>query len=574
MEPSLGASGVGRALLRLALDAEEPLGAQGYRLSIESDGVDLVAADAAGLFYGAVTLLQWLSLAGRRAGDELHAPCVEIADAPDLAVRGFMLDISRNRVPRLDTLFELVDLLAALKFNQLQLYTEHTFAYRGHEAVWRDASPMTESEIRELDAFCRRRFIELVPNQNSFGHFHRWLIHDAYRPLAECPEGIDHPFSSGKEPFSLCPVDPRSLQLLEDLFDQLLPNFNSQQVNVGLDETWDLGSGRSADACAASSREEVYLDFLTRIHGLVDAWGHRMQFWGDIILRRPDLIGRLPSDVIALDWGYEADHPFDEEATAFADAGVEFYLCPGTSSWRSLGGRVDNALANLANAARAARRHGATGYLVTDWGDSGHLQPLPISYVGIVAGAAFSWNTAQASDPSELPLRDLLRHHVPELSDPALVAATLTVGEAHHETGVELKNSTVLFHLLFGAEGTLDHERYDGLDREGLERAFDRLESIDLPRAESRSLVTRELAWVRQALELACRLGIERLEAGRERRATQLPATARRALVEPLEALIEALPELWLARSRPGGLEDSRAYLIRLRDLLTRGHKP
>ena len=54
-----------------------------------------------------------------------------------------MLDISRDKVPTMPTLFALVDRLAEWKINQLQLYIEHTFAYRGHEEVWRNADPMT-----------------------------------------------------------------------------------------------------------------------------------------------------------------------------------------------------------------------------------------------------------------------------------------------------------------------------------------------------------------------------------------------------------------------------------------------
>ena len=68
-----------------------------------------------------------------------------------------------------------------------------------------------------------------------------------------------------------------------------------------------------------------------------------MQFWGDIILHKPELIPELPKDVIALNWGYDADHPFEKETRAFADAGVPFYVCPGTSSWLSISGRTDNA---------------------------------------------------------------------------------------------------------------------------------------------------------------------------------------------------------------------------------------
>ena len=66
------------------------------------------------------------------------------------------------------------DLLKVCNYNQFQLYTEHTFRYAGHEAVWRNASPLTPAEIRELDLYCRMNDIELVPNQNSFGFNLSW----------------------------------------------------------------------------------------------------------------------------------------------------------------------------------------------------------------------------------------------------------------------------------------------------------------------------------------------------------------------------------------------------------------
>ena len=80
------------------------------------------------------------------------APC---RDWPDLAERGVMLDVSRDKVPTMATLYEIVDRLAEWKVNHLELYAEHTFAYADHELVWQDASPLTAAEIRELDAYCR-----------------------------------------------------------------------------------------------------------------------------------------------------------------------------------------------------------------------------------------------------------------------------------------------------------------------------------------------------------------------------------------------------------------------------------
>ena len=243
-----------------------------------------------------------------------------------------MLDISRDKVPAMDTLFELIDLLASWKINQFQLYTEHTFAYRDHRVVWAEASPVTGEQILALDAYCRQRFVELVPNQNSFGHMHRWLKHDQYRHLAECPQDCETDPAHFDQPFSLSPADPGSLALVSGLYDELLPHFSSRQFNVGCDETFDLGLGRSKALVAEQGAGRVYLDFLLEIYQQVKARGYTMQFWGDIIRDYPELVGQLPRDTVALEWGYEADHKFDDFGAIFARSGIPFYVCPGTSS--------------------------------------------------------------------------------------------------------------------------------------------------------------------------------------------------------------------------------------------------
>jgi hexosaminidase len=140
---------------------------QGYELRIGRDAVDLAAADDAGFFYGAVTLAQ---LAALYDGD---LPAGVVRDYPDLPVRGVMLDISRDKVPTTAALHALIDRLASLKVNQLQLYSEHTFAYRDHPEVHAAASPLDAEEIVALDAYCSERHVELVPNQNCLGHMNR-----------------------------------------------------------------------------------------------------------------------------------------------------------------------------------------------------------------------------------------------------------------------------------------------------------------------------------------------------------------------------------------------------------------
>lgn len=576
-----GEPSAGQTPIRLLFDpAAAPAGVaderQAYRLEITAGGITIASPGEPGLYYGAETLLQWLAAhRGEGAAAPAEVPAVRIEDGPGFRHRGYLLDISRNRVPTLEHLLRTVDQMAALKLNQLQLYMEHTFAYAGHEVVWRDSSPLTADEVRTLDAHCRRRLVELVPNQNSFGHLHHWLRHQPYRRLAEQPEGTRHPFGTEIEPFSLCPIDPGAIDLLRDLYGQLLPLFTSDQLNVGCDETFDLGEGRSAAACRELGKGQVYLGFLRQLHALAAEHGRRIQFWGDILASHPHLLGEAPADAVVLEWGYEAGHRFDDRAAALAAAGLEFYLCPGTSGWNSFAGRLDNALVNLAEAARSGAAHGASGYLITEWGDWGHLQPPPVSWPPLVAGAAFAWSPDAAADPFALPLAAL----VDRFGEPGLVAGTgevlVALGNSHRETGVTPFNASALFKLVMFADRTLADAGLGALTAAGLERAesavngaMDRLAAL-APGGEAGGLVRRELAWLGHLLTFACRLGKARLTIGGELPLADLPRAERRNLARLLDRVLDELAPLWLARSRPGGLDASRQHLQRTRRLLS-----
>jgi hexosaminidase len=550
---------------------------ESYRLSIDDTGITLLGADEAGLFYGVCTLNQLIRLqASDVARRSLTLPGLRITDWPDFANRGVMLDVSRDKVPTMETLYALVDLLASWKINQMQLYMEHIFAYRGHEVVWQNASPFTGEEILALDAYCRSRHVELVPNQNSFGHMERWLTHEPYNQLAECPEGTDHYLFYGiQAPHDLCPTDPGSPALLTDLYDQLLPHFSSCQFHVGLDQSCELGLGRSADVCAEKGIGRVYLDFLKQVYTLATQRGRTIQFWADIMLAYPELIGELPKDVIAMEWGYEADHPFDEHCRSFAAAGRSFYVCPGTGTFNTFAGRTENALINLSNAAVAGQATGAIGYLNTSWGDNGHMEPLLVSFLGFLAGAGFSWNSADAVTPHTLDLPALLDVHA--FRDKARVMGQLAydLGNAYLHTGAHTRSSSALFWLVvFLDRIPRRYCRSEELTAENLEKTLHYVDRVTAPLTDARmerpdaELITEEFQWVSDVLRLACHLGIARVQVGFEEPVSAIPVEVRTELANQLRQLIERHRQIWLRRNRPGGLDDSTARLERVLSLL------
>jgi len=549
---------------RVTLRADLP--PQGFELRTQADQLLLDAADEGGVRYGMQCLRQILKqLAPPKGATRLDLPRFSISDAPDFAVRGVMLDVSRTRIPDPSSLNALVVKLGELRINQLQLYTEHSFAYRGHEEVWRNASPLTPSEIQALDQLCRAQGIELVPNQQSFGHLHRWLVHERYRHLAEVPEGVEHAFSRAKEPFGLCATDPASLVFVEELWDQLLPHFSSRLFNVGGDETFDLGMGRSKEECEKRGKGRVYLDYLRALDERVRARGHRMQFWGDIVLQHPELLAELPKDAIAMEWGYEAGHPFEKNLAAFRASGLEFYVCPGTSSWQSFSGRTQNMLANLTSAAAEGKRAGAHGFLVTDWGDRGHLQPPIASMPGMVAAAAMSWNASSAGAvAARLP--ELLDAHVFWPEAPGQGVLLCELGDAYRITQAESTNGSPLFFLVAFFDQAFPHPRVKNLTREGLlatlEYVTDRRVRLESRKPDDDGS-TDQLRWIAGMLAFACRFGLVRLAAPEGTPVQGLPKAERKRLALELEELVEGYRTIWHETSREGGLAESIGWLTR-----------
>jgi len=527
--------------------------AQGYRLAVAPTGVSVEGADADGLFYGIATLRQLLRPGDAAPGAPPALPVCTIEDWPDFPCRGVMLDVSRDKVPTLDTLCALADDLAAWKVNHIQLYMEHTFAFRNHGEVWAEASPYTAEDIRRLDAFCQERFIELAPNFNSFGHFGRWLKHPRYRPLAECPDGFRTAGGEWRdEPSTLDPRNPAVLNLLTELYAELLPNFTSRRFHVGCDETWELGQGRSREACAREGLDAVFLGFLEQLHRLVRGHGREMHYWGDMVWNHfPDRLDRLSRESVMVDWGYYRAYPFDDHGARLAAAGVPFWFAPGTSAWCTLLGCNEAGFGSNRSAALAGRRHGARGLLNTDWGDHGHWQYLPVSFIGFAAGAAMAWAEETNSDAA---IADALDPHVFRDAAGTAGRAALALADTWQHVGRGITQAHWLDRILHGGlQQTLPAE----ITAESLAATAAHIEASLAALARSRmarpdaGLILDEFRNnARMALH-ACRLG-QAIREGRQ----AMPAV-RRGLEADMAAILDEHRRLWRARNREGGLADS-----------------
>ena len=286
------------------------------------------------------------------------------------------------------------------------------------------------------------------------------------------------------------------------------------------------------------------------------------------------MIDRIPEDAVALCWGYEADHPFADQCARLAACGRQFWVCPGTSSWNSFGGRLQNAVGNLASAATAGLDAGARGLLITDWGDHGHLQPPAIAELPLSIGAGFAWSVDAAAEAATGPERDeeaWLGHASRFVydGDETLARTVVDLGAIDLDCGGPVMNGTTLFYLLRFIDDDLTHRRFRRLSISRLQRTFARLASIRERLAVGGADPGHaSLDWTCQLIAWCCRLGIERLGAGRGGRLAELAPSVRANLAADLRRLADDLTDVWLPTSREGGLQLSRDLLLRAATLL------
>ncbi|MBQ8955096.1 MAG: family 20 glycosylhydrolase [Clostridia bacterium] len=359
-----------------------------YRLHIGENGVELCASTDEGLFR-AVTSLRQMIL---RTGGRLQY--VQIVDKPELPRRGYMLDISRGKKPRVDTIKGMIDFLAELKYNEFQLYMEgECFKYAAYPKETADFDCLTPEDIQELAAYCRDRFIDLVPNQNSFGHMYTWLKKPDFHHL-----GL---FEGDEVPSTLNPLLPESFEFVCNLYASLLPYFSSEYVNIGLDEAYGLGKFQIEEYCRQKGKDVVFMEWLNKLSGHIrERYGKKVMFWADMIYNYPQSYHMVPKDAIALEWGYELiqSQRMTAHCIAYRDAGVRYYVCPSTNTHGSLAGRMDVTTFNIRTCAELAAAYGAEGLLLTDWGDGGHPQSWVWSMNPIALAGQYGWNTGAPQD--------------------------------------------------------------------------------------------------------------------------------------------------------------------------------
>ena len=284
----------------------------------------------------------------------------------------YMLDCSRNAVPKMETLKELIRHLAVLGYNTLGLYMEDTFAVEEYPYFGYLRTPFTGEEIREADDYCKRFGIELVPYIQTLAHFGTLTRHYA----------MDRLFDTGD---ILLVDDGEVYRFLEALISACAKYFTSRNINIGMDEAYMLGRGRYLDLNGYRSRFDIMAEHLRKVVEICEKYGFTApMMWSDMFFSQAmsaqygdDLPAHvaesLPKNVELIYWDYCSTDERHYKAMIEKHRVFKNKIGFAGGAWKWLGFTPDNrySFASCAAAARACAANKIGRFIVTGWGDNG-----------------------------------------------------------------------------------------------------------------------------------------------------------------------------------------------------------
>lgn len=316
--------------LHLTTDASIPK--EGYLLKVTSNGVDLSATEASGIFYGIQSLYQLLppEIESKSVVEKTawSIPAVTIRDQPRFGWRGVMLDVARHWFTK-EQVKQFIDDMVLFKFNMLHLHLSDDQAWRieikslpkltevgawraPREGRWGDFTKPTPDEpktyggfythddIRELLKYAKDRFVTIMPEIDVPGHS---LAAVASYPELTCTTDSTYQVNAGERftfwpgngtfyatiDNTLCPANEKVYEFLDKVFTEIAQLFPFEYIHMGGDECFKGFWEKSTAVKALMQHEglkdyhEVQSYFVKRVEKIISSKGKKLMGWNEIM---------------------------------------------------------------------------------------------------------------------------------------------------------------------------------------------------------------------------------------------------------------------------------------------------
>ena len=299
-----------------------------------------------------------------------------IEEKPVFAKCGVMFDASRNAVPTVESMRFYLRKMALMGLNTAMLYTEDTYQIEDEPYFGYLRGAYSYEELKAMDDYGAMLGIELLPCIQTLGHLERmlhWSTMQKYRDTMNV----------------LLAEEETTYELIEKMIRAASKPFRSRRIHIGMDEAWDLGTGRYRRLKSRSvSEHEIMARHLARVRQILEKYGLHAMMWSDMYFRSaspsqdyydltvqvpPEVIAKAPADVDLVYWDYYHDDAefYREYLQRHHQFAAKTIFAGGIWSW--LGAAVDyeKSLTATVPALSECRRANIEEVFLTAWGDNG-----------------------------------------------------------------------------------------------------------------------------------------------------------------------------------------------------------
>ena len=337
---------------------------------------------------GLAALTAWVK-AGKTSGS--------LSETPLFLTNGAMIDMSRNAVMTVDTVCFMMRKMALMGMNMFMLYTEDTYEVAERPYFGYMRGRYTREEIRAMDDYAKTLGMELIPCVQMLGHLAtalRWNAAGAYKDTQNALlVGADATYA-----------------FLTDLLRTISETFTSRRIHIGMDETHDLGTGRSLDLNGYHERSELYFAHLSKVIALCEQFGLSPMMWSDMFFRLAgkglpgygdydrrvvipdDLREKVPQNTAQVFWDYYHDNEefYAENIDKHRKFSDHVLFAGGVWGWSGPCMLYSRSRRNTVPALDACRRKGVREVIATVW-HNGSEANLILSLAGLAWYADYDY---------------------------------------------------------------------------------------------------------------------------------------------------------------------------------------
>lgn len=350
-----------------------------YQLNINSGKILIEANTSTGLFYAIQTIRQIAQGYGKNA----KLPLITIKDKPKIAYRGIMMDFAHGGLLTLDEIKKQIDFLAKWKTNQYYFYNEVSIELDGFQALGYKTG-YSKKDITEIIAYGKQRHMDVIPFLNLYGHLHELLRNEKYADL-----------SIGHYGHELDPRNPKVNELLTNWINQYTKLFKSPFIHVGFDETWET-KRISDDGDIKINSEKLWVQQLNFVQSELKKYGKTIMTWTDMNSYYPEIISKIPKDVIPVIWEYKPDTvEINRYLNPVLAEKRKFLIQPAVSGWGHIYPDADYTYTNIDLCLKAGIKNKTLGFINSVWTDPVEPFVRP-SWLFMAYGSIGAWQGMSA----------------------------------------------------------------------------------------------------------------------------------------------------------------------------------